>query len=155
MDWYKKISRKDGLSNLPECITYYENELVDARKEFDLKGKSLEHIHSKLPSIFEYRYAQLQEVEAILEYLNIELRRVKSTIFKEYMTKSNRVLSTRDAEKYTEGDRRYVDMAILVNDFALIRNRYLAVSKGLDQVSWQAGHITNLRRAGLDDARLD
>ena len=155
MGWYNTIAKPGGLSNLPQCMSYYEKELIDARKELSMDGIKLETVHRRLPGIFEYRYGQLQEVEAILEHLNIELRKVKSTVFQKYQNQFNRSLTSRDAEKYTEGDSTYVNMAILVNDFALIRNRYLAVMKGLEQVSWQSSNVNRLRVNGIDDAMLD
>lgn len=151
--WYYSVSR--DLSKLPDCIDYFEQELLDARKDLSVKGKSLEKHGSELPGIVEHRFGQLQEIEAILEYLNIEFRKVKSASFKKFLEAYQRQLSSRDADKYADGDVDVVNMAILVNEFALLRNRYLGLLKGIDQKGWMLGHITKLRAAGLDDAQVD
>ena len=69
MSWFNDI-RKD-ISNIIPAIDYYEKQLDEARKECGLKG-SVERHSRDMPGIIEYRFNQLQEIEAILEYLNID-----------------------------------------------------------------------------------
>jgi uncharacterized protein YfdQ (DUF2303 family) len=120
-----------------------------------MKDKTIEKHGSELPGHVEYRFTQLQELEAILEFLQIELRKKRSHCFKKYLETYNRQLSSRDAEKYIDGEQDVVDLTMIVNEFALLRNKFLGIMKGLDQKSWMVGHITRLRVAGLDDARID
>ena len=151
--WYYKVT--SDLSELPNCIKFYEKELSDARTELDMKKKPIEQLASKLPGIVEFRFNQLQEIEAILEYLNIQLKQIKTQKFRQYLEHYNKSLSSRDADKYAEGDKHVVDMAVLVNEFAMIRNQYLGITKSLDQKGWMIGHIVKLRCAGLDDAMIE
>ena len=81
MSWFNDI-RKD-ISNIIPAIDYYEKELDEARKECGLKG-SVERHSRDMPGIIEYRFNQLQEIEAILEYLNIELRKIKTQKYKNF-----------------------------------------------------------------------
>jgi hypothetical protein len=150
--WYYKVV--DSLMNTPECISHFDDELESARLELEITGKTLEKHQAELPGIVEHRYAQLQEIEAILEHLNILFRQKRASVFKDFLEKNNKVLSSRDAEKYTDGNQEVVGLAMLINEFALIRNKFLAISKGLEQKSWMMGHITKLKCAGLDDARV-
>jgi len=151
--WYYTVS--SDLSKIPDCIAFYENEFADARGEISLRKRTIERNSAELPGVVEYRFNQLQEIEAILEFLNIKLRKLRADKFKKYLEAYNKTLSSRDAEKYIDGEQEVVDMAMLINEFALIRNKYLGLIKGLDQKSWQLGHITRLRVAGLDDARIE
>lgn len=152
INWYNTITK--DLSMLSDCLEYFENELNEARKDLSLKGKTLEKHGSEMPGIVEHRFRQLQEIEAILEFLNINYRKIKHAKFKNFLEKYNRNLSSRDAEKYAEGDPDVVDMAVIVNDFALLRNKYHALTKGIDQKGWMLGHITKLRSAGLEDVEI-
>jgi len=102
----------------------------------------------------EHRFNQLQELEAILEYLNIELRRIRSGLFKKYLENYQRALSSRDVEKYVDGEPDVVDFEKVINEFALIRNKWLGVLKAIDQKQWQITNITKLRVAGMEDATL-
>ena len=71
-DWYTAVS--NNIAKLPECIEFFEGEIVEDRKDIALAGY-IEKASAKLPSVVELRFNQLQEIEGILEYLNIELRK--------------------------------------------------------------------------------
>ena len=150
--WYNKIV--DDMSVIVDCIDYFENELEEARYECGIRG-SLEKASAKLPGITEMRFNQLQEIEAILEHLNIELRRERSKTFRKYLEAYNRQLSSRDAEKFVDGEDSVITLTQLTNQFSLLRNKFLGIMKGLDTKQWQIGHITRLRTAGMEDIVID
>ena len=151
MGWYSRVSR--DISEIPSAIQYFEDELVIARQEVKIKG-SIERASADMPGIVEHRFNQLQEIEAILEYLNIELRRLRSQYFKKYLENYQRALSSRDVEKYVDGESDVVDYEKIINEFALLRNKWLGVLKALDQKQWQITNIVKLRVAGMEDASL-
>jgi|TARA_B100000927_G_scaffold286360_1_gene277744 hypothetical protein len=151
MGWYSKIAK--DISSIPNAIDYYETELEDAKKECKIYG-NIEKASAQMPGLVEHRFNQLQELEAILEYLNIELRRLRSTFFKKYLENYQRALSSRDVEKYVDGEQDVVDMEKIINEFALMRNKWLGITKGLDQKQWQITNIVKLRVAGMEDASL-
>jgi hypothetical protein len=66
----------------------------------------------------------------------------------------NKKLTSRDADKYVDGEADVVDMAKIINDFALLRNQWLGITKGLDQKQWQLTNIVKLRVAGMEDANI-
>ena len=148
MGWYRNVV--DDLSTLVQSIDFYEKELEEAKYECHIKG-SLERSSAALPGITEHRFNQLQEIEAILEHLNIELRKERSKVFRKYLESYNRQLSSRDAEKFVDSDDSVINLTHLCNQYALIRNKYLGIMKGLDTKQWQIGHITRLRTAGMED----
>jgi hypothetical protein len=150
--WYNSVT--GNLGKIVECLTYYESELQDAKYECVIKG-SLEKLSAQLPGITEHRFNQLQEIDAILEHLNIELRKERSSVFRKYLESYNRTLSSRDAEKFVDGEQSVIDLTHLCNEFSLLRNKFLGILKGLDVKQWQIGHITKLRTAGLEDIVID
>ena len=151
MGWYSEVSR--DVAKIPEAIRHYESELIDAKKEVKLAG-NVEKASAAMPGIVEHRFNQLQEIEAILNYLNIELRRLRSSYFKKYLENYQRALSSRDVEKYVDGEADVVDYEKIINEFALLRNKWLGVLKGLDQKQWQITNIVKLRVAGMEDATV-
>ena len=151
MGWYSEISR--DVSKIPDAVLYYEKELSDARIECKLAG-NVEKAAASMPGIVEHRFNQLQEIEAILNYLNIELRRLRSSYFKKYLENYQRALSSRDVEKYVDGEADVVDYEKIINEFALMRNKWLGLLKGLDQKQWQITNVVKLRVAGMEDASL-
>lgn len=149
--WFSKV--QSDISNVVGAIAYYEKELSSARQETSLKG-NLEKNSREFPGIIEHRFAQLQEVEAILEYLNIERRKILRGHYRKFLEKYNRALSSREAEKFAEGEADYIAMEELNNEFALVRNRYLSLIKGLEAKGFQLNNIIKLRAAGLEDISL-
>ena len=146
--WYSKITQ--DLSNIPKFIDYYNNELINAKIEVKVNG-NVEINIKELPGVMEQRFYQLQEIEAVLEYLNIQLRKIRRKYFKKYLEGYNRALSSRDAEKYVDGEDEVINFEILINEVALLRNRWLSIMKGLDTKNFMLGHITKLRTAGMED----
>jgi hypothetical protein len=151
MTWYTKVST--DLSKIPDFIAHYDNELLQAKNDVKIYG-NLEKNISALPGITEHRFNQLQEIEAVLNYLNIRLRKIRRTHFQKYLEAYNRVLTSRDAEKYVDGEEEVIDFETIINEVALLRNRWLGVLKGLDAKQWQMGHIVRLRTAGMEDVTL-
>ena len=149
--WYAKVSK--DIQHLPACIDHFYKELIDARSEVKIYG-NIERASANMPGMVEQRFNQLQEIEAILEYLNIELRRIRSKAFKKFLENYQRALSSRDVEKYVDGEADVVDMEKIINEFALLRNQWLGIVKGLDIKQWQLSNIIKLRAAGLEDASL-
>ena len=151
MGWYSEVSRDVG--KIPNAIAFFEAELQEARVECKLSG-NLERASASMPGVVEHRFNQLQEIEAILNYLNIELRRLRSSYFKKYLENYQRALSSRDVDRYVDGEADVVDYEKIINEFALMRNKWLGITKGLDQKQWQLTNITKLRVAGMEDASV-
>ena len=149
--WFKRV--QDSLAVLPECITYFDAELQQARYDCYLKG-NVEKLSREIPQIVEHRFNQLQEIEAILENLNIQLRKIRSKKYRQFLEHYQRALTSRDAEKYIDGEEEVVTMQQLVNEFALIRNKFQGVIKALDAKQFQINNVIKLRVAGLDDVTL-
>ena len=151
MHWHTKISH--DLTAVADFITFFENELVGAKAEVKIFGNVEKNI-AALPGVTEHRFNQLQAVEAVLSYLNIQLRKIRRVHFQKYMEAYNRVLTSRDAEKYVDGEDEVIDYEILINDVAFVRNQYLGILKGLDSKSFSVGHITRLKVAGMEDFNI-
>jgi len=151
VNWYDRVSK--DISCIPDAVAYYTQELDAAKLDTKISGR-LERVSSDMPGIVEQRFNQLQEIEAILEYLNIELRRLRSQHFRKYLENYQRSLSSRDCEKFVEGEADVVDFEKIINDFALLRNKWLGIIKALDIKQWQVSNIVKLRTAGLEDATL-
>lgn len=151
MNWYTRITA--NLAVLPDFIQYYDKELLSAKSEVKIYGNVEKNI-AGLPGVTEHRFNQLQEIEAVLNYLNIQLRKIRRKHFQKYLEAYNRALSDRTAEKYVDGEDEVIDMETIINEVALLRNKWLGVMKGLEAKQWQMGHIVRLRTAGMEDITI-
>jgi hypothetical protein len=146
--WYSKVV--SSLGNIPDFIQHYERELEEAKRDCRIGGLVEKNI-SALPGITEHRFNQLQEIEAVLNFLNIQLRKIRRRHFQKYLEAYARALTSRDAEKYVDGEDEVIDFQTIINEVALLRNKWLGILKGLDAKQWQMGHIVRLRTAGMED----
>lgn len=149
--WYNQIVQ--DLSKIPDFIDYYYGELEQAKRDVRISGL-VERALSGLPGVTEHRFNQLQEIEAVLEYLNIRLRKIRRSHFQKYLEAYQRALTSRDAEKYVDGEDEVIDMETIINEVALLRNRWLGIMKGLESKNFMLGHITRLRTAGMEDVTV-
>lgn len=151
MMWHRVIKQDWG--KVIDFVDHFELEHTEALKEIQIKG-SLEKLAAEMPGIVEYRYRQLQEIEAVLQYFENELKKVRSEKFKMFLEKYQRALSSTDAWKYVDNEPDVCDLCDLINEVALVRNKFVGISKALEQKSWMLGHVCKLRCAGLEDATL-
>ena len=146
--WYSKVT--SNLGNIQGFIEYYEEELRQAKIDIQVKG-NVEKSIAALPGITEQRFNQLQEIEAVLNYLNIQVRVIRRKHFQKYLEHYARALSSRDAEKYVDGEQEVVDYETIINSVALLRNQFLGIIKGLESKNYMLGHLVKLRTAGMED----
>ena len=146
--WYTRVTTNLGL--IPDFIDSYEQELIAAKAEVRVGGLVEKNI-SALPGITEHRFNQLQEIEAVLNYLNIQLRKIRKNYFQTYLEGYARALTSRDAEKYVDGTEEVIDMETVINEVALIRNKYLGIMKALESKNFMLGHLVRLKAAGMED----
>ena len=151
MSWYSRVVADIG--SIPDFIAHYESELLEAKREVGIGGL-VERNVKDLPGITEHRFNQLQEVEAVLNYLNIQLRKIRRKHFQKYLEGYARALTSRDAEKYVDGEDEVIDFETVINEVALLRNKWLGIMKGLESKQWMSGHIVKLRTAGMEDVQV-
>lgn len=150
--WYNRIATE--ISLLPDAIDWFQKQLETAWVETKIVG-SIEKNSQELSGIMAYRFGQLQELEAILKLLNIRYDKMRSDHYRKYLERYQRELSDRSIEKYIDGEEDVVTMSTLINEVALVRNKYLALIKGLDVKQFQISNIVRLRIQGMEDAHLD
>ena len=149
--WYSKVVA--SLGNIPDFIAHYENELEDARRDVRIGGLVEKNI-TALPGITEHRFNQLQEIEAVLNHLNIQLRKIRRKHFQKYLEGYARALTSRDAEKYVDGEDEVIDFETIINEVALLRNRWLGIMKAMESKNFMLGHVVRLRAAGMEDIQV-
>jgi hypothetical protein len=149
--WYSRVTA--NLGEIPNFIAHYENELLEAKKDCRVSGM-IEHRIKELPGITEQRFNQLREIEAVLNFLNIQLRKIRRRHFQKYLEGYARALTSRDAEKYVDGEDEVIDFETIINEVALLRNRFLGIMKAMESKNFMLGHVVRLRAAGMEDIQL-
>ena len=149
---YFQAIKKDE-TTLPKVLEYFNDEYEDARKEVDIKG-SLTECVSKISSRYEYRVSQLQEIEAILKHFEIKLSQRKSALYQKFLENYNRSLSSTDIKIYIEGQPEVVAIQQIINEIALIRNKYMGLTKGFETANYQLSNLSRLYASGVDGVQI-
>lgn len=153
--WHSKIVLEpDNLDHILDACTYFDDQYEIGRNELVLKGNRIEDISMRLPGLIGWRFAQLQELEAIISLLEIREGRLKTEKRKHFSEHYNRTLTENTAKNYAENDPMVCAFAELRNQVAFVRNKYLALTKQYETLHFQLGYIVKLRVAGIEDATL-
>lgn len=152
--WYAAVVK--DTNNLSKALQYYEREVKDAIEETivpdEVSPAEVARLNLDLPGIIAYRRAQYYEIEAIVKYLDILLIQAKSNTVQNLVNTSNRALTQTEARQYADGDQNVVDLAVLINEVVLVKNKFGGVVKSLDTKGFQLGHaVALMTRKIVDD----
>jgi hypothetical protein len=153
--WYSKVVKDPNnyFAPLGDAIEHFYNEHEVAQTEIrPQRGESIMDKSRLLPGLMEFRYGQLQELEAILKFLEIQYDMVKGDKKKHFYEHYNRQLSERLADQYADIEPEVIVIREFIQQVALVRNLYLGVTKGLEFLHFQLGHIIALKKSGIEDA---
>lgn len=148
MNWLTMIEKDE--SYLDDFIKHYEKELVDAKKEVEIGDRVIIEAR-KLPHIVDFRFGQLQEIEAIYDLLDIRLKEIRSGLHRHYLTNYQQKLVSRDVERFVEGEPTFVEAMVKRNRVNLLRNKFASITKGLEYKHFQITNVVKLKAAGVDD----
>jgi hypothetical protein len=153
MRWYRRVSSaaKGDFAPLGDAISYYESIYDEAKIKFSGKYETMA---MELPGLVEYHYGNLQELEAILAWVGILGDASLAKWRKYYIESYARQLSDSTAGKYAEGESEVIDLRLLQNEVALLRNKLLGILKALDVANYQISNVVKLRVAGIEDATI-
>jgi hypothetical protein len=153
--WFYKVTGISGgdYAALADCLEFFDSEYEKAKFECKVEG-NIERQASTLPQYTETRYTQLQEIEAILKFFNEQHKLKKGEELRKYTEAYARSLNPSTAEKYADSSPEVIDLAIVINQIAFVRNKFLSIMKAFEYKHYQITNITKLRCAGLDDAEI-
>lgn len=154
--WYTKVTSATPdkfYEVLGEAIEHFYREHEIAQQELrPQRGDLIEKKSRELPGIMEYRFGQLQELEALLKHLEIKYDKAKGDKKRHYFEHYSRQLSERMADQYADIEAEVLIIREFIQQVALIRNLFQAITKGLEMLHFQIGHIIALKKAGIEDA---
>lgn len=151
MEYFNLIKQND--SNLNKVLEYFNDEYNKSKDEIKIKGNLKQSI-SELSSLYETRYAQLQELEAILNHYTNKLNYLRGNIYKTLQEHSKRQLTSTDIKQYVDCDEKILAMQSIINEIALVRNKFISLSKGFETKNWQLSNLVKLQCAGLDNIEI-
>lgn len=151
--WFQRISSNpSNLESLVEAIAYFEREYQDGLADLKMDGKHIWTESKKLPGFMAYRYGQYRELQAIVDYLDIRIRRAVKDAMKNIWDTYNKTMSERMVEKWAENDEDVTSLKLIRIEFNLLFEKFAGLTKGMEQLHFQIGHLVKMREAGIEDA---
>jgi hypothetical protein len=153
--WYGRVIRDpDNHDIVLEACDHFEGLYEEARNDLKTSGARIEKLAADLPGLTEYRWGQLQEIEAILSFLETRENKAKAEKMRHYLEHYDRTLSDRTAEKYADAHDEVQTIRIVRQQVAHVRNLFMGILKKFEALNYQLTNITKLRAAGIEDATL-
>jgi hypothetical protein len=153
---YRQLANSSAsdFSVIPSIIEFFEKEANEALSQFAVKGNRITEVSSRLPGLLANRSVQLSELEAIFDIMQKRLDKVRYERFRFFMEQYDRQLTSRDAEKFAEGDDNVFAVAMICNEIGLLRDIFKSIVKGLVALGYSVSVISNLRQTGNEEATL-
>lgn len=151
--WFRAISSSPDYGPLAEALEWFENEHEQAQKDTHPTGR-LWKASQSIAGVMELRWNQLQELEAILGFLEIERKKVFDKWHKHYANNYSKALTEAQAAKHAEREIEVLNIELIIVEVALVRNKFLGLTKALEALAYQLGNLTRLKVAGVEDAEL-
>lgn len=148
MNWLEILDKDHD--KVDDFIDEYIQYVDAAKAEVTIDG-NVSKLARAMPTITDRRFSQLQEVEAVLELFDIKLRKERSKLYRSYLENYQRALTSRDVEKYIDGEPSYIELLYIKNHIVLLRNKFASITKALEVKHFQLTNIMKMKVAGLDD----
>lgn len=142
------------LTSLVAELEKYESDLDKIKEVAQFDGKKLELLckeHTNNVWFFKSRYNDLKNLE---EFMETELGKIESTIYRDLNERSKIKLSTSDIKMYIQSDADYLNYKKLLLEVRHLKTKYDAACEAIDAMGWQISYITRIRVAMVEDATL-
>lgn len=155
MRWFQRIISKPGgdMIALGNALEWFEKEHEDGRKQLKPSGR-LAEVEARLPANAEYYYGMAMEIEAILQWINLETEKMVVKWHRHYLESYHRDLNANVAKSWAECHQEVVDLKELAITVGLIRSKFHGLTQGLNYLHFQLGNITALHKAGIEDHEI-
>ena len=145
---------KSDINAVLDAVEYYEKLYDDASKDLEYNGKIVS-IAAKVPGMHAHRYAQLQDLEAILEYVEEKERCALMASVIQFSEHYKRTLNHTQAKDYAEASDEVQAIRLVKQRVGIIRSQWLGIVKGIEFLHFQITNVSKLHAAGVEDAIID
>lgn len=140
--------------NIPTVLAEYEAALEGVEDILNLKGKTLEQANKENPSWQVYYDQKKIELKTVVDYMELQVQRVRGRLFKSYTETYQRDLSDRAKEKYIDHEEKYLTVYEIYLEVKDLYNRYQSVVEGFTARGYALSSITRARVADVQDHLL-
>ena len=141
-----------NLSNLPEILERYEQELDGFEKNLKLEGKSIVYANTEQPAWMSYYDQRKIEMHAIVKLVDAKVQSVRGGWWKHYNEQYERTLAPKDKENYINNKKEYIEQYELYLEVCELYEKYASVVKAFESRGFALRNITDLKVHALHDS---
>jgi hypothetical protein len=140
--------------NLDNILEPYVLAMQDYDARIEIKGKRLEEANREQASWVAYYDERKVELNTYLKAMEIEVKRVRSQLYRKYNENYSRALGERQIEKYIDGNEKYIkahDIYLAVKE---LHDKYDSIVNSFIQRGYALKNITQIRVSSLQDVTI-
>ena len=140
--------------NLPQILETYQKDIVESKEHINIKGKKLEHANRENPSWYAYYDQRRIELKTLVKYMEAQVARVRSKLFKSLTEGHSIALSDRAKDKYIDSEPAFLHMDELRMEVEELYEQYNGIVKSFEARGYSLRNITELRIAALENVEV-
>jgi len=136
---------------LPDIISEYEADIVDAESRLAIKGKTGSQAlkdQCAWPIFYGVRKA---EITKLAKYFSARVDAIRGELFKTYTEEYSRALPDRTKDKYIDNEDKYLRMYALFLEIDELREKFVAVCDAFDRRGFALRDWTLLKTSQSQD----
>jgi len=140
--------------NIINIIDEYEQYLIGYEDNLQIKTKTLEYALKEQASWTAYYGERKNELKTIVNYLDTQVNKIRSTLYAQYNETHSRALTDRAIEKYIDREPEYISMWELHAEVKEVLDKYEMVLDAFNRRGFALRDITAGRIAMIHDITL-
>jgi len=136
--------------NLPALLEVYENDLLNAKEQLEIRGKKLEIANSENSAWLHYYDQRRIELHTLVKFFMAEEERVRGSLFKSYKENYSRALGEREINKYIDNEEAYIYVHSLLLEVEERYELYQSTVNAFISRNYALSNITKIRVAQLE-----
>lgn len=145
---------KADKTKIASILGDFEDALDGVEKVLKIEGKKLEHANRENPTWQHYYDQKKIELSTLRKFYEMEVARVRASLFRSYTESSSRELSDRAKDKYIDNEKAYLDANEILLEIEELYQKYDSVVQAFQSRGYALNNITKIRCASLEDAMV-
>lgn len=149
------MSLKDAIGknyeNLNKLLNPYIEALDDKEETLKLKGKRLEHANREQASWLSFYDERRIELATYVRFFEMEIKRVRSKLYRNYLEHHSRDLNDRTIEKYLDSEDAFLNVSEKYLAVKELYGQYESIVESFKARGYALNNITRIRVASLED----
>jgi len=141
----------DNITNVIKIIEVYEQDLADFKDKLRLHGKNIVTANNEQPSWMAFYDARRAELKTALEYMDMNLQKIRGKLWKDYTENYSRDLQAKDKEQYINNEPVYLNAYELYLELKDLHDRYVAVVEAFRSRGFALNNITRIITSDVAD----